>query len=454
METLRQNEEVAIKDFSHYNDFFNLLKEHGEIPEGQMSFNEQLTRLSSMFQIGAHKLYVYDPKKSEDILIDVPLFEIENTKIKSRRIIKMGVYYFTLNPQFVADPAKALLFYNKLENGKLIKAHHPHINDTGTPCLGEFQRYVSQIKSANLIYIVKFARKFLATHYYRSTFHRLNDNYDVDIYGTLIPSKLTGEKDSDGNDIYSEAVVEKIRVMGWNIAHEIRPNGRSSSDYEPIRINSHRSQKLRGWLVTFLNRGKTFHQSCQLLRALIRDLAGTEIENNEIETLKEIESLARWGYYDVYQGGKRNYYIGTNILEARSDDPYRNGSVFIRIHLDDTSKSIISSWRYLRRDQEGMDFLPTAPYPGEMTEEEIDSIISNAQWPSKYKENDGTLMLAQRECSSILNDIKVLAKQLTIKQLRKDIKELGGFEDAQVKTNHTEPSHQTYTVSVEEIPHF
>ena len=130
-----EEEQLIVQEYPQFEKFFTILTHFGSVPDEQMPFNEQLTRLSRTYEISEHQMHVSDPNESdEDTLVNMPLFKIEDVKLKSRRIIKMGDYYFTFNPALLDNPQDSLLFYNKQENGKLIKAHHPHINDNGKPC--------------------------------------------------------------------------------------------------------------------------------------------------------------------------------------------------------------------------------------------------------------------------------------------------------------------------------
>ena len=435
--------ETEVKDFSHYNDFFRLMKHYGDFPEGQMDLNEQLSRLSSMFQVSEHKMYVHDPECSDDVLISLPMFEIKDTKIKSRRIVKMGVYYFVLNPQFITDPPKAMLFYNKLEDGKLIKAHHPHINDNGTPCLGEFQRQTAELKQGNLIFTVKLAKKFLATHYYRSTFHRLNDNYDRDIIGTYKPA-IQPTEDQE----FVPAETKKIRVMGWELAHNIRNNHRNSS---PSQI--YLGSNVNAWIIEFMDRDHNFMSACSQIRSLIRSLEGIEGVEISSSQLEDLDYLASWSKYESYLRRITSLEDGSIQIEDEEVRSNYSSQKFVTVELNTDQKKLMSQFRRLRNSSNSHRELLSAPYPGEVSEEEMNYIIENSEWPERILKTDPETVKVYEEAIAVLEEVKVKSKQLTIKFLKKKLRELGGLND-EIKVSHPQQTTTTHTIPIEALPRF
>ena len=437
-------EELELQDFSRFKEFYEVLKLHGNIPEDQMSFEEQMTRLSMKYEISDHKIYTDEDEDGEQKLITVPLFKIEGTKIKSRRIVQMGTYYFAINPAFITDPPKALLFYNKLDDGKIVKATHPHISDNGIPCLGEFQRQTNQLVTGNIMFIVTLAKKFLGSHYYRSTYHNLRDNYDMDIIGVYKPSIEAGE-DDQGNRVMTNPISEKVRIMGWDLARQLRHTREHTN---PLRITSYRADKVNGYLIKLYNRLGSFPEACKALRSLRRDLRGIEDMLESIDKRK-FDDLHSWGYMDL-QIRSMLHYEGGKLDTSRLD----NTSTFIRQHITKEERELFRQYNAATNGEDSIEYFTNQPYINDLSEEDLEFILENHKWPDALKRDNSAVKMLRKKCIKLYNDLEVSNNQLAIKHLRKQILQLGGTVNEEPKVNHPPRDVTTNRLSFEEIPQF
>jgi hypothetical protein len=435
--------ELVIKEYPEYKQWIELMHEWGTIPEGQMKIEEQLTRLEVSFPISDYKLYIEDTN-GEEHLVTMPLFKIQDVRIKSKRIIRMGDYYFTINPQFLDDPQSALKFFNKLDDGAYIKAHHPHINDNGQPCLGEFQRHLCQLIDGNILYIVKAARKFLKTHNYRSTFHNLREYYDVDIIGILKRAELDNNLDPiDGTEI-----TEKIRVMGWKLSHEIRCHNRTSrhSSGRPLFINSYRSGKIKSWIVRLMKLDLSFTQAAKTIRKLQNSLDTTEIDiPHQIE--EGLKSLSQWSYYKVNIG---------NISFLHHPGESVSAVEIARIYLNESQQQIVSTFRALRGNDSVRDYMENAPWPDELSDEEIQNIIATGEWPDGILSEGGdTNKVAYMEAIFLWQSLVEEGKTFMINKFKNELKRLGeDIKDEPIEVTDTRRNGTENPILLEDLPRF
>jgi len=444
---ITEREEFNVQEYPQFDQFFTILKHFGSVPDEQMPFNEQLTRLSRLHEITEYKMHVSDPDNpDEDVLITMPLFKIEDIKLKSRRIIKMGDYYFTFNPSLLDNPQDSLLFYNKQENGKLIKAHHPHINDNGKPCLGEFQRQTGHLQTGNIIFIVKLARKFLSTHYYRSTFHNLKENYDNTLICQTHPDTPNPDE-TNQTPIPGERI--EFRQMGWKLAHQRRYNHRTDN-HDPLHLTGWQAPKMNGYIHTFMEKGLSFSSACRKIRSLIRNKEGyTETTDNEMVSV--FANIRRQGHHLITAEGEQTLENGVLRL---SDHQVRDRS-FIRVKLTDTQIAIFQSWSDATQGNDDGQGFHGLPYVGELSEEELEHIMITGLWPLQYNNTEESKKDSlYKACLTTYELLEEQGQEALIKYLKAQLKKVEAPIGSESETTHTPRMDTAYTIPIADLPTF